>query len=91
VLAHIPISNNFSGVETVVCTYDCAREGWLQHSRDGRFVFVGDAGNVLDTRTRQVVATLAPLANTRKFLEVDWQNAAVIFTSTRHGLGYVTQ
>jgi hypothetical protein len=44
---------------------------------------------VIDTRTRQVVATLAPLGNTRKFLEVDWQGAAVIATSTRHGLGYV--
>ncbi len=54
------------------CAYACTKDGWLSHSRDGRFVFVGDAGDVVDTRTLRVVKHLAPLANTRKYLEVQF-------------------
>ena len=38
------------------CSYDCARDGWIQHSLDGRFVYVGDSGDVFDA-----VANLLPL------------------------------
>jgi len=55
-------------------------EGWLQHSRDGRFVFVGDCGDVINTATRQVVANIPAMDNTRMFNEVDFQNGAVYFT-----------
>jgi hypothetical protein len=71
------------------CTYDCLREGWLQHSRDGRFVFVGDSGDVIDTATRQSVANLEPLYNSRVFLEIDWSNGVPVATTSRSGLGYV--
>jgi hypothetical protein len=71
------------------CAYDCARDGWLQHSRDGRFVYVGDAGSVISTRTRRVIATLPALRNSRKFLEVDWRGGRAVATTTRTGLGYV--
>jgi hypothetical protein len=54
------------------CAYDCARDGWLSHSHDGRFVFVGDAGDVIRTSTRQVVNHLPSLANTRKYIEIDF-------------------
>lgn len=63
----------------------------MRHSRDGRFVFVGDSGNVIDTGTRQVITTLAQLRNTRKFLENDWLSGSPVSTTTRYGLGYVTQ
>ncbi|HEX7736016.1 MAG TPA: hypothetical protein VF458_14215 [Ktedonobacteraceae bacterium] len=72
------------------CAYDCLADGWLQHSRDGRFVYVGDAGVVIDTATRKVIATLDTLYNSRKMLEIDWQNGVPIFTTTRQGMGYVS-
>jgi DNA-binding beta-propeller fold protein YncE len=72
------------------CAYDCLKDGWLQHSRDGRFVYVGDSGDVIDTTTRKSVITLPTLSNTRKMLEIDWQNGVPIFTTSRSGLGYVT-
>jgi len=72
------------------CAYDCLADGWLQHSRDGRFVYVGDAGDVIDTASRRVVANLDPLYNSRKMLEIDWQNGVPIFTTSRQGMGYLT-
>jgi hypothetical protein len=63
----------------------------VQHSRDGRYVFVGDAGDVFDTTTRRSVINLDPLYNSRIHLEIDWQNGVPIDTTTRQGLGYVTQ
>ncbi len=73
------------------CAYDCLREGWLHHSLDGRYVFVGDAGDVFATSTRRPVVNLDPLYNSREMLEIDWQGGRPIVTTTRHGLGYVTQ
>jgi hypothetical protein len=75
----------------VGCTYDCLREGWLQHTLDGRFVIVGDSGDVIDTTTRQSVANLEPLYNSRVFLEIDWSGGVPVATSTRSGVGYVTK
>jgi len=72
------------------CSYDCLREGWLQHSLDGRYVYVGDSGDVIDTATRKSVATLTPLANSRVEIEIDWSGGVPIATSSRSGLGYVT-
>jgi DNA-binding beta-propeller fold protein YncE len=72
------------------CAYDCLADGWLQHSRDGRFVYVGDEGDVIDTATRKVISNLDSLYNSRKMLEIDWQNGTPIFTSSRSGMGYVT-
>ena len=87
-VADIPVTS-LTGTDSP-CAINCGREGWLQHSVDGRFVYVGDAGDVIDTATRKVVAHLAPLANTRKFIEVDWQNGKPIFASQSKGVGYVT-
>jgi DNA-binding beta-propeller fold protein YncE len=80
-----PMTGNQAG-----CSYDCLREGWLQHSLDGRFVYVGDSGDVIDTSTRQSVANLEPLYNSRVFLEIDWSNGVPVATSSRSGVGYVT-
>jgi len=72
------------------CLYDCLADGWLQHSRDGRFVYVGDQGDVIDTATRQPVAQLATLANTRKMIEIDWNDGVPVFAATaRASVGYV--
>lgn len=64
-------------------------DGWLQHSRDGRYVYVGRAGDVIDTRSRKVVAFLAPLQGTADFLEIDWRNGRPVATTSRSGVGYV--
>src|SRR3954452_11302499 len=71
------------------CDYDCLRDGGLKHSRDGRFVYVGDSGDVISTSTYKPVAYLEALHNTRDHLEIDWRNGVPIATSTRSGLGYV--
>ncbi len=89
-IANIRLTREMTGTQAG-CTYDCLREGWLQHSLDGRFVYVGDSGDVIDTSTRQSVANLQPLYNSRVFLEVDWSNGVPVATSTRSGLGYVVK
>jgi DNA-binding beta-propeller fold protein YncE len=63
--------------------------GWLQLSRSGRYLYVGNSGDVIDTATLSVAQFLAPLQNTADSLEVDWQKGRVIATTTRYGLGYV--
>lgn len=89
-VADIKLTRQMSGSQ-VGCTYDCLREGWLQHTLDGRIVLVGDSGDVIETATRRSVANLEPLYNSRVFLEIDWSNGAPVATSTRSGLGYVTK
>jgi DNA-binding beta-propeller fold protein YncE len=88
-VANIPLAQPMPGYEHP-CAYDCFKDGWLQHSRDGRFVYVGDEGDVIDTATRRVVAHLPALARTRKMLEIDWRHGVPVFTTTRTGVGYIT-
>ena len=83
----IPVAG-LSGEEKP-CVYDCTRGGWLQRSVDGRLLFVGDSGEVIETATRKVLTTLPTLAQTKKSIEVDWQNGVPIATSGRTGVGYV--
>jgi DNA-binding beta-propeller fold protein YncE len=64
-------------------------DGWLQHSRDGRYVYVGRAGDVIDTKTRRIVAFLRPLQKTADFLEIDWRGGRPVSTTSRYGIGYV--
>jgi hypothetical protein len=77
-----------SGTETP-CAYDCGRGGWLQRSVDGRLVYVGDSGEVIETATRKVLTTLPTLLNTKKSLEVDWSGGVPVATSNRTGVGEV--
>jgi YVTN family beta-propeller protein len=85
-VAGIPLSS-LSGTEQPCQTY-CEREGWVLNDLSGRYVYVGDTGNVIDTSTNAVVATLAALQNTRQVIEVDWANGTTSATSTRFGLGH---
>ena len=64
-------------------------DGWLQASRDGRYVYVGRAGDVIDTRTLKVVSYLQPLQTTADSLEIDWRRGRPVATTSRYGLGYV--
>jgi hypothetical protein len=60
----------------------CERIGSLQHSSNGRYVYVGDAGDVIDTRTREVVTNLEALHNSRVYLEVAWVNGSPVFPNS---------
>lgn len=83
----VPVKG-LSGSESS-CAYDCGRDGWIQSSRDGSLLFVGDSGEVIDTQARKVIAMLPALANTRKSIEIDWQGGVPVATSGRTGVGYV--
>jgi len=87
-LANVRLSQPMSGDESS-CAYDCARDGWIQHSRDGRFVYVGDSGDVFDAHTFRRVAYLPALRNSRKMLEIDWRGGVPVATTSRQGVGYV--
>jgi hypothetical protein len=77
-LVDIRLSKPISGDENP-CKRACGRIGSLLHSADGRFVYVGDAGDVIDTRTREIVANLEALHNSRVQLEVDWVGGKAVF------------
>ncbi len=86
-LAAIPIGDGLRGSESP-CAYDCARDGWLLHSMQGAYVFVGDSGDVISTRTRRVVAFLPALENTRHgFLEIIWRNGRPVTSTGHFGVG----
>jgi hypothetical protein len=53
--------------------------GWVHHSRDGHYVFVGDSGDVIDTTTRKTVAVLPSLANTARSIEIDFENGVPVW------------
>jgi hypothetical protein len=71
------------------CAFDCKRDGWVNHSRDGRFVFVGDAGDVIRTSTRRIVKHLPTLENTRKHIEIQFAAGRVVWAArNRSSIGY---
>lgn len=87
-LANVRLRHPLTGEERP-CAYDCARDGWVQHSRSGRYVYVGDSGDVIDTHSFRVVGFLPALQQTRKMLEIDWRNGVPVATTSRQGVGYV--
>ena len=60
-VADIPLTGNLS-------------HGWLHHSKDGNYVYVGHAGDVIDTTTRTTIAFLPSMQNSQKMLEIHFQN-----------------
>jgi hypothetical protein len=74
------------------CAYDCLGDGWLHHSLDGRYVFVGDSGDVIDTGIQNgyasaptVVGFLPQMLNSRKEIEIDFQGGKVVAAMTNRG------
>ena len=80
---------SLSGYESNCQTY-CEREGWVLNDLSGRYLYVADTGDVIDTSTLKSVKVLPALQNTRQLLEIDWANGATSATSTRFGIGRVT-
>ena len=78
-VADIRLAGAVSGRERP-CAYDCLKDGWLHHSRDGRYVFVGDSGDVIDTTLRKTAMTLPALANSRKAIEIDFEDGVPLPT-----------
>jgi len=86
-VADIGLVGRLSGAESG-CAYDCLKDGWLHHSHNGRFVFVGDSGDVIDTRLRKTVATLPAMANTRKEIEIDIKDGRTVWAmNNRSSIG----
>jgi hypothetical protein len=53
--------------------------GSLARTADGRFLYVGDAGDVVDAQKREVIAQLDALAEARAVLEVRWSPGGPVF------------
>jgi DNA-binding beta-propeller fold protein YncE len=66
-------------------------DSWLQHSRNGHFVYVGLSGDVIDTAKRKVVSYLAPLRSTAQFIEIDWRHGRPVEATSRYGVGLRSQ
>jgi DNA-binding beta-propeller fold protein YncE len=84
-LADIALRHPLVGKESP-CGGDCGRAGWLLTSLDGRYVFVGDSGDVIGTHSLAVVGFIPALANSRYPIEIDWRNGSPARTSTRTGM-----
>lgn len=65
------------------CARRCERVGSLLLSNDGRFLYVGDSGDVIDTRARVVIASLEALHDSRVQLEVDWVDGRPVIQGSR--------
>jgi DNA-binding beta-propeller fold protein YncE len=76
-------------VSSVKLVHAPPNDGWLQTSRNGRFLYVGRSGDVIDTRTNKVVEYRRPLQATADFLEIDWRRGRPVATTSRYGIGYV--
>ena len=70
----IRLTKPLIGVEDPCASRDCKRIGSLQFSADGRFVYVGDVGDVIDASKREEIANLEALHQSRLTVEVDWVN-----------------
>jgi DNA-binding beta-propeller fold protein YncE len=76
-------------VDSIKLVHAPPNDGWLQPSRDGRYVYVGRSGDVIQTATRKIVTFLAPVQKTADFLEIDWRKGRPVATTSRYGVGYV--
>ncbi len=63
-------------------------DSWLQHSRDGHYVYVGLSGDVIDAVRRKIVAYLSHLCSTAEFIEIDWRHGRPVGATSRYGVGY---
>jgi DNA-binding beta-propeller fold protein YncE len=68
--------------------------GWITFSIDGRYAYPS-TGDVIDTKTREIVTTLrdeaAKPVMSEKLLEIDFANGAPVRVGNQFGVGRVTQ
>jgi hypothetical protein len=78
-LDDIRLSKPLSGDESPCSHPRCERLGSLLFSADGRYVYVGDAGDVIDAGKREVLANLEALHQSRLLIEMDWIEGRPVF------------
>jgi hypothetical protein len=57
--------------------------GSLTQSADGRYLYVGNTGDVVDTQTHKPIANLPALQQARAVLEVDWVDGHPVYPAFR--------
>lgn len=82
-IGDVRLTRPLTGDERPCATNRCARLGALLHSADGRFVYVGDAGDVFDAHRREQLANLEVLHESRLLTEVDWVGGKPEFPGAR--------
>ena len=82
-IANVRLTRPLTGDENPCAGPRCTRIGSLQQSADGRFVYVGDSGDVFDAHRREEIANLEPLHESRLTVEVDWLNGVPVFPAAR--------
>ncbi len=88
-IAAVALTHLIHGGTESPCAWDCTKDGWLLHSRDGKYVYVADSGDVIDTSTHTIATYIDYLANCRHgFVEMDWNKGTIVGTTTHVGLGY---
>ncbi|HEX4865696.1 MAG TPA: hypothetical protein VFV02_16625 [Acidimicrobiales bacterium] len=87
-ISSVPLSSVTGNEPT--CQTHCQKEGWVLNDLSGRYVYVGDTGDIVSTSTLSVIGNLATLQDARQMIEVDWMNGLPSITSTHFGLGRVT-
>jgi hypothetical protein len=75
----VRFSKPISGDENPCAHPRCGRLGSLLASSDGRYLYVGDSGDAIDTMKREQVTNLEALHQTRLSLEVDWVDGKPVF------------
>jgi len=78
-LDDVRFSKPISGDENPCAHPHCGRLGSLLHSSDGRYVYVGDSGDVIDAAKREQLVNLEALHESRLMLEVDWVAGKPVF------------
>jgi DNA-binding beta-propeller fold protein YncE len=78
-------------IADIKLAHPLTENGWVQMGTNGCFVYIGDSGDVLSTKSFRPVAFLPALKSTKESLEIDWRNGLPVATSTRTGLGLVTR
>ncbi len=78
-LDDVRFSKPLSGDENPCAHPHCGRLGSLLHSSDGRYVYVGDSGDVIDAAKREQLVNLEALHQSRLMLEVDWVAGKPVF------------
>ena len=78
-LDDVRFSKPLSGDENPCAHPQCGRLGSLLHSSDGRYVYVGDSGDVIDVAKREELLNLEALHQSRLMLEVDWVGGRPVF------------
>jgi hypothetical protein len=75
----IRFSKPISGDENPCAHPRCDRLGSLLAGSDGRYLYVGDSGDVIDVAKREPVDNLEALHQSRLLIEVDWVDGKPVF------------